>query len=283
MIPKEQNIALYRIDTFEAGRINPITNREYDNSWRVLILTHDSSQDMIVGAENGCAYTIRISKHADVNWCLMVGDFIGYGESIGTHMILVMSETEYQEMKQAYEGHCFCEDGLRDYEPTVLVHSTTREGWEKIQKSGVIKCWNQLKRERVLREEYPIGVELGDPEEFSDYIMLGDFGVSGELVVSSKQSGFINMDINAKYKTGARMYFDARRLAQDGLLIRDGAHLKVKDELPLEKYLIWAATWEQIGMESDNSTPNIFAEQADQQFREFFPEYVSRKRYVISK
>ena len=35
-----------------------------------------------------------------------------------------------------------------------------------------------------------------------DYIMFGN-GVSGEIVVNSKQSGKIVMDIDAEYKTGA--------------------------------------------------------------------------------
>lgn len=36
-------------------------------------------------------------------------------------------------------------------------------------------------------------------------------------------------------------------MAYDGLLVRDGCHLKVKDKLLLKPYLIWAATWETIG------------------------------------
>ena len=33
-----------------------------------------------------------------------------------------------------------------------------------------------------------------------------------------------------------------------GLLIRDGAHLKVKDRLPIDKYLIWTATPAELGI-----------------------------------
>lgn len=95
--------------------------------------------------------------------------------------------------------------------------------------------------------------------------MLGG-GITGEIVVNSKQQGKIVMDTDAEYFTGARLYFDAKRMAQDGLLVRDGCHLKVKDKLPLEAYLIWTATWETIGLASQVSTPEIFAEQADKQF-----------------
>ena len=74
------------------------------------------------------------------------------------------------------------------------------------------------------------------------------------------------MDVNAKYSTGARLYFDAARIAKDGLLVRDGCHIKVKDMLPLEPYLIWSATWETAGLESQVSSPEVFASKADSRF-----------------
>lgn len=91
-------------------------------------------------------------------------------------------------------------------------------------------------------------------------------GVSGEIAVNSKQLGKIVMDIDAEYKTGARLYFDAEKIARDGLLVRDGAHVKVKDCLPLEPYLIWIATWDKVGLESQISTPRIFTELSDEKF-----------------
>ncbi|MDE5782526.1 MAG: hypothetical protein K2I03_13790 [Lachnospiraceae bacterium] len=68
------------------------------------------------------------------------------------------------------------------------------------------------------------------------------------------------MDIDTKYLTGARLYFDSKKMAQDGLLIRDGCHLKVKHILPLNPYLIWTATWKNIGLDSQVSTPKIFSQ-----------------------
>lgn len=130
-----------------------------------------------------------------------------------------------------------------------MIHSTTIENWTKIQRDGMLKSWNKLKSENTSFEKQPIGIQLGDPANFSDYIMFGS-GVSGEIVVSSKQSGKINMDINAEYQTGARLYFDAEKMAKDGLLIRDGAHIKVKDILTLEPYLIYSATWDKVGLPS---------------------------------
>ena len=129
----------------------------------------------------------------------------------------------------------------------------------------MLKSWNLLKAEKVISEEQPIGVQLGDPEDFSNYIMFGS-GVTGEIVVSAKQRGKIVMDVNAEYRTGARLYFDAKRMAQDGLLLRD--------VLPLAPYLIWAATWDTAGLASQLSVPRIFAEQADRQFQAIFSQYL---------
>lgn len=133
----------------------------------------------------------------------------------------------------------------------------------------MLKSWNRLKAEKAIGEERPIGFQLGDPEDFSDYIMFGG-GITGEIVVNSKQQSRIVMDGDTEYLTGARLYFDARRIAQDGLLLRNGCHLKVKDSLPLFPYLIWVATWENVGLTSQISTPKIFSEQADRNSKRFF-------------
>ena len=57
-------------------------------------------------------------------------------------------------------------------------------------------------------------------------------------------------DLNAPYPSGARLYFDAQKMAADGLLVRDGNHLKVKNQLPLQPYLLWTATWKEIGLQN---------------------------------
>ena len=200
------------------------------------------------------------------DWKMAVGDFIGFCKANEKNAILVMSEAELKSAKNHYEGHRYNEPFLRENESTVLVHSTPMNSWKQIKRDGMLKSWNILKTQKVITEEQPIGIQLGDPTDFSDYIMFGG-GVTGEIVVNSKQQGKIVMDTNAKYLTGARLYFDGKRIAQDGLLVRDGCHLKVKDMLPLRPYLIWVATWETIELESQVSTPKIFAEQADRKFQ----------------
>ncbi len=252
---------IYRLTEFIENNINPITKCEYDSSWLVLTLSSEIDVPMIVGVNNGCTYTITINKQLHDDWKMAVGDFIGYCDANNLNGIIVITEDEFNEVQNYYDGHSYDEKLLRDYETSVLVHSTSMENWLQIQKDGMLKSWNKIE----VSEKKPIGKQLGDPVHFSDYIMFGG-GVSGEIVVNSKQSDKIVMDIDSEYKTGARLYFDAEKMAKDGLLVRDGAHVKVKDCLPLEPYLIWTATWDKVGLESQISTPRIFARLSDEKF-----------------
>lgn len=260
---------LYRVDKFEENGINPVTGREWDDSWIVLMLTDDEKCRLLCGSVNGCAYTIKVSRVLHENWQLAVGDFIGFNEANGKNIVLAMTGEEYAAAFDFYKGHVYNEPFLRESEPQVLIHTTSMESWESIKRDGCLKCWSRLKAEGAIDEDKPIGNILGDPEDFADYIMFG-VGAFGEIVVNSKQRGVILMDENSEYLTGARLYFDAARMANNGLLLRDGCHLKVKNELPLESYLIWAATYESVGLESRISTPRIFSELADRKFRNLY-------------
>lgn len=263
---------IYRVDRLSENSINPITGHKYGSAWVILMLTDSLDYQQMTGSNNDCTYTIKVSRKQCKAWEMAVGDFIGFCEANGKNAILVMPEADLNSAKNLYEGHRYNEPLLRENEPAILVHSTPMENWEQIKRDGMLKSWNILKTEKVIPEEQPIGIQLGDPTDFSDYIMFGG-GVTGEIVVNSKQQGKVVMDTNAEYLTGARLYFDAKRMAQDGLLVRDGCHLKVKDVLPLKPYLIWTATWETIGLASQVSTPEIFAEQADKHFQALSQPY----------
>jgi hypothetical protein len=260
---------IYRIEKFVDNRINPITKCEYDKTWMILILTDSSDYEKMCGSHNECSYIVKISRINCKNWAMSIGDFISFCESNEKNALLVMSDTELNIVKEIYKGHTYHEQLLRDDEPTILVHSTPMQNWELIKRDGRLKSWNRLKKENAIDEEHPIGIRLGDPTDFSDYIMFGS-GVTGEIVVNSKQLGIIEMNIDTKYRTGARLYFDAKKMAQDGLLVRDGCHLKVKDVLPLDPYLIWTATWKNIGLDSPISTPKVFSEKCDCYFMNKF-------------
>lgn len=259
---------IYRLDTFPESPINPVTGEAYDDSWRILALTDSPDYQQMCGSSGG-AYTVRVSRRKCPDWELAAGDFTGYCEANGINAILVMTEAERKAAEARYAGHRYDEPFLRAGEPPVLVHSTPLRSWEQIQRDGMLKSWNRLKAEQAILEDAPVGALLGDPADFRGYIMFGG-GITGEIVVNAKQRGRIVMDPDAEYLTGARLYFDAERMAEDGRLIRDGYHLKVKGALPLSPYLIWAATWETVGLPGPVSAPRIFAEQADRQFQLIF-------------
>lgn len=266
---------IYRIDELSENSVNPITHRVYDSTWIILMLTDSQNYQKMCGSRNGCAYTIKISAATCEEWKMAVCDCMGFCAANHQNLILVMTEADLSAAKSHYIGHSYNEPFLREGEPAVLVHSTPASCWEQIKREGTLKSWNLLKAEKTITEEHPIGTQLGDPADFSGYIMFGS-GVTGEIVVSSKQHGKIVMDVNADYTTGARLYFDAERIARDGLLIRDGCHLKVKDTLPLAPYLIWAATWDTVGLTGPVSVPRIFAEQSDKQFQVVLRQYKQR-------
>lgn len=260
---------IYRLDNFCENEINPITQEKYDESWVVFILNNEPYQ-MKCGSENGSAYALRVSKRC-IFWKMALCDFIGYNEAIGRNGIIVLSENDLMDAQTAYTNHNYNDCSLRAYESRIMVHSTTFENYQNILKCGELKSWNILKKNKMITEEYPIGMQLGDPVDLRDYVLFGS-GTTGEIVVNSKQSNRLIYDENVEYKTGVRLYFDMKKIAEDGLLIRDGGEMKVRDTLQLEPYLVWAATWENTGLQGPISTPKIFAEKADELFTKNYGE-----------
>ena len=89
---------IYRLDCFVESQVNPITESEYDTSWIILMLTDSDKYQQLVGCQNGCAYTIKISRLNCNNWMMDVGDFISFYEGSGKNIVLVMSENDYAEI-----------------------------------------------------------------------------------------------------------------------------------------------------------------------------------------
>ena len=224
----------------------------------------DSPYQSMCGRGERGAYTIKMSRQK-CNWPMRIGDLISYAEADDRNVLLVLSQEEEQAVRLRYQGHAYNDRFLREDEPKVLIHSTTYENWKQIEQDGCLKSWNCVKKENKTDEDQPIGHVLGDPEDFRNYIMFGS-GVSCEMVVSSKQKGRLTGDADEAYLSGARLYFDAQKIAEDGLMVRDGNHIKVKDCLPLQPYLLWTATWENVGLPAQRTTPRIFAETADKKF-----------------
>jgi hypothetical protein len=105
-----------------------------------------------------------------------------------------------------------------------------------------------------------------EPMDYSDYIMLDKLDGCGELVVNSRQLGYVCTDGSALYTPGIRLYFDAHKIIEDGLAVRDGLHiLKVEKQLSLEKYLKMIVT-EEMALEEMNWTPTSYTEWSNEYF-----------------
>lgn len=244
------------------SKINPVTGKEYPRDGTIVVLENSDTPDMICGKGENGIYTVRMAT-GNKNWKMTVGDFIDYAGKENLEAVVCIPDERLDQVKKTYQGHCYNERRLRTYEPHFLIHSTTYENGKKILAEGYLKSWNQLRQEGRISEEVPFGSSLGDPNYFSDYIMFSQGAVSSEIVVMSKQAGTIIMDGNSKYKTGIRFYLDAGMMAEDGILLRDGIHIKVKHELPLEKYLLWWADWQRAGLQGPISTPLEFTKRAN--------------------
>lgn len=153
----------------------------------------------------------------------------------------------------------------RSNDEEYMVHSTTLKTWEKIKMDKSLLSPNMLKT--LGREVIEIGLKpMIEPADYSDYIMLDVLNGCGELVVNSRQLGYVCTDPNIIYTPGIRLYFDVRKMIRDKIVVRDGLHLlKVKDSLPLGDYLIAVISAEDFP-EEIKWTPTLFTEKANQLF-----------------
>ncbi|MBQ2957650.1 MAG: hypothetical protein IJE08_14470 [Clostridia bacterium] len=252
------------------GPVNPITGRNYEHGWICLRLTDEAEYEVFCsGRELYCA---AISKQ-NPGWKYRVMDFVEYSLGQGKDVIFSGERADYEAARKAYAGHHHKDRTLRPHEMRVLVHSATPDGYPSIVRMGALKSRKLLIQEGVISEKKPsIGRKLCAAEDFEDYVMLSQNGVDGELVIASKQLGRIESSPDVPYRPGARFYFDAEAIALDGLLVRDGLHLKVERKLPLAAYLLWTATPENVDPAETEWTPGKFAEKADKSFEAWFGE-----------
>jgi hypothetical protein len=263
-------LGIYFVEnTFNELQINPFCkNDRYDNSWIMFKLLDSASFKQYTGRGEGGIFQLIITKK-NIDWEYRIFDFIQYETVHENNIIIAIDKADFDTAKEKYGEHSYKDNFLRFYEKKILMHTTSKEHFASIMSEGCLKSWNLLRRENAISEGQPIGTLLGDPKDYNDYIMFNNGGASAELVVSSRQKGYIDMDLDKPYIAGARLYFDCERIAEDGLLVRDGAHLKVKEFLPIEEYLLWVATPDKLGITAE-TTPRIFAERADKMFQEKF-------------
>lgn len=233
-------------------------------------LTDSTEYNQFCCLENG-VYTIRISRNFKY-WYYDLCDLIDFYKGSEVVLDLDIERSEINSARALYGNHKFNEKHLREYETKALVHSTPLENLDSIRKDNALKSWNACKAEKADWEIEPIGALLGDIADFSNYVMLSTPLQNNEIITASKQKRVIDTNPNQEYQPGARFYLDGDKLAADGLLLRDGLHIKVRDRIPFDKYLIWYATAENSGL-SKTSTPKDFFERSNEIFFELYPQY----------
>lgn len=232
---------------------------------KIRCVLTDSTEYRQFNCFENSIYTLKISRNYDY-WYYDLCDLIDFYSETNIEIVLEIDDNDLSLARQLYGSHRYNEQTLREYETAVMVHSTTKENVESILSSMKLKSWNLLSAEKSNWEKKPIGALLGDIEDFSNYVMLSGVSSNNETITASKANKTINTDINQSYVAGARFYLDAQKLAKDGLLLRDGAHIKVKDCIDLEKYMIWYSTPEILGID-EHTTPKEFFELSNERQR----------------
>lgn len=233
-------------------------------------LTNSTEYNQFCNLVNG-VYTLKISRNFKY-WYYDLCDLIDFYRDSEVELDLDIEQAEIDMARALYGDHKFNEKFIREYETKVLVHSTPFENLDSILKDNALKSWNVCKTEKEDWENEPIGALLGDIADFSNYVMLSMLSQNSEIVTASKQKREINIDYEQTYQPGARFYLDGEKLAADGLLLRDGLHIKVRDSIPFDKYLIWYSTAENLGL-GKTSTPKEFFEKSNNRFFELYPQY----------
>ena len=85
-----------------------------------------------------------------------------------------------------------------------MVHSTTLRPWESIQEKGALLPPNLLKKNGIQIHEIGLKPML-EPKDYSGYVMLDVLNGCGELVVNSRNRGFVCPGPNAEYTPGVRL------------------------------------------------------------------------------
>lgn len=273
---------IYSVDLdFNPQAVNPYDNGgRYTDGWILFRLLETAPFHLHTGGGLEGLFQVTISKKA-TDWTFRLCDFIQYETALGKNILLAVTEKDRLEAETRYAGHRFDDPFLREYESPVLVHTTGPESYALIRRDGCLKSWSLLHKEKALPEQLPIGARLlGDPRDYADYIAFSHGGAATEQVVAARQKGTLEIDMDAPYLAGARLYFDAASIAAAGLLVRDGVHWKVKNRLPLQNHLLYSALPEELGL-PPQTTPRQFARAADAAFYAAFPDMNRLRPSVI--
>lgn len=245
---------------------NPFTrDGAYDRTWTIFI-ADPGVRGMLFQrkSSHGC-YVVAATPEYE-HFDDLMSDFLHYETGQGRKVIFVTDGHSHEKLAVLAP---IPRNLFRPYDPRFLVHSTPLDAYAKILRDGMLKSPARLAREGASVE--PIGLApLGEPEDYLDYVMFAPGGVTPELVVNSRLCKNINCDPNAAYQPQARMYFDARRLIEDGRIVRD-VGMKVYDGVQLAEYLVKTVTADMLAHPGGQGvwTPAAFSREAD--------EYMSRQ------
>jgi hypothetical protein len=236
-------------------------------TWSCVVFLDRDDDTYYNGKLASGLYSARFGRRA-TNLRDRIADFLRYERDWGRQVVVA---TEYPMDVAGFVADALSStpspERLRPYDPAVVVHSTTREGWPQIAGDGRLLSASELGKAGVDIPE--IGFEtFGEPAEYREFIHFSPLGnPNGEVVVLSHQRGTVVTDFEAAYIPGTRIYLDAHLMIRDGVAVRDGLHvLKVHLALELEPYLIDVITAQDLGNGGEAWSPRRFASEADGEF-----------------
>lgn len=257
---------IYKAPTgWNPTELNPFTTvGDYGKEWSAFI--YDEEIQHYSNIFNGTrVYVLRVNPETDSKYERLF-DYLTYETKHRRNVILSLPRhVDFNEILEMF--NIFTSDNqFREGGEKYLVHSTTKESWDSIKKSGILLSPNELKKQGINILEIGLKPML-EPDDYSDYVMLDVLEGCGELVVNSRRLGYVCTNPDIEYIPGVRLYFDAEAIIKDGLGTRDGLHiLKIKNKLPLNKYLVKSVSAEPF--HKKDWTPSTFTNLANKYFLE---------------
>ena len=257
---------------WDTDQPNPFTpDSAYDAGWSAFEVCNCDDDRRIYGQSRSGLFHYLLGRQV-AGLELRLADFLRYENAYGREVIVACpADVDIDSLAASALENTPTGAIIRKNDSRWLVHSATLETWELIRESGCLKSFARLKTECILA--HGIGFrEFGEPDDFAEYVMLGEFdGIGCENVVASQAKGRVFTEEHTPYTPGVRIYFDAHKIIAAGLAVRDGVHtLKVRDHLPLQPYLVAAATAADIDPQGTVKTwtPRRFLEQTNAWFEE---------------
>jgi len=217
---------------FNPNSINTYEKNGLYTSYSCFSTNGNTKYDLITKRTNSGCWLVKYNKN---NYQNHIYDFIKYENTNGR---IVIIQTEFID-----EVTTILDNRNISIIPRVLVHSTSLETSIKITNEAKIRALKYLTINTKIDSTEISKYQKNEPEEFSEYVMLGEVEGNTELVIAMYQKDTFNISENEIYKPGARIYLDTEKMDRDGLIVRDGIHIgKVHKEIELNKYLIKTIT-----------------------------------------